>query len=384
MERYPTGGEGIFQLGDIQALLPELMEKYAGKAQLIYLDPPFATGDTFQFRIDGKQIKKTAYTDKLSQEEYLGFMRQVLTGCHTILAPEGSLYLHVDYRMAARLRILLDDIFGEANHMNEIIWMYKSGGRSTKHFSRKHDTILFYRKSKQVYFDISAVGVKRGPERRNHMRRFMDEDGRICYSIRSGGKTYVYHEDMPIYPSDVWIDIEHLHQRDPERNGYATQKPEALLRRILLASSPPNGLVMDFFSGSGTTAAVAAQTGRRFFVCDSSPYALFALRRRLVPPGAPVSMLKKSAPFTLRYPEQCPHIGAQATLETKGGVWYATITSEQPLLYSALGFIEQSAFTPVTCSYTPTPAHTLRMALSHRQPVLHLVDLDGNQGFWEI
>ena len=178
------------------------------------------------------------------------------------------------------LRLMLDEIFGQTNFMNEIIWAYKSGGRSTRHFSRKHDTILFYRKSKAVYFNIHAVGVPRGPEKRNNMKRSIDELGRVYFSIRSGGKTYTYYEDTPIFPSDVWDDVEHLHQRDPERTGFGTQKPEALLRRILLASSRPGDLVCDLFSGSGTTAAVAAKLGRRFLVADASPVAMQLLRAR--------------------------------------------------------------------------------------------------------
>ena len=90
-------------------------------------------------------------------------MRTVLAACYRMLAPDGSLYLHIDYRMSPYLRLMLDEIFGAANFMNEIIWAYKSGGRSTRHFSRKHDTILFYRKSKSVFFNINAVGVPRGP-----------------------------------------------------------------------------------------------------------------------------------------------------------------------------------------------------------------------------
>src|SRR5690606_30562996 len=107
------------------------------------------------------------------------------------------------------------------NFMNEIIWCYKSGGRSTRYYPRKHDTILFYRKSAKVFFDIYAVGRPRGPEKRNHMKRYIDEDGRVCFSIRSAGKVYTYYEDTPVFPSDVWDDIEHLQQKDSERVGYA-------------------------------------------------------------------------------------------------------------------------------------------------------------------
>lgn len=196
---------------------------------------------------------------------------------------------------------MLDEIFGKANFMNEIIWSYKSGGRSTRHYPRKHDTILFYRKSAKVFFNISAVGTPRGPERRNHMKRFIDEEGRICFTIRSGGKLYTYYEDTPIYPTDVWSDIEHLQQRDRERVGYGTQKPEALLRRILLASSRPGDLVMDLFSGSGTTAAAASKLGRRFVVVDASPFALYTLRARQLACGSILSLFEGEHDLLLSY-----------------------------------------------------------------------------------
>ena len=259
-EIHQNGGPGRFLLARAEEALDPLLAAYEGQVQLIYLDPPFGTGDTFHLQLGRgkKRLKFPVFTDRMEEGHYLEWMRAVLEGCHRLLSPAGSLYLHIDYRMSAKLRLMLDDIFGKSNFMNEIIWCYKSGGRSTRHYPRKHDTILFYRKSAKVYFHIDAVGSPRGPGRRNHMKRFVDENGRICFSIRSGGKLYTYYEDTPVYPTDVWTDIEHLQQRDRERVGYGTQKPEALLRRILLASSRPGDLVMDLFSGSGTTAAAPA------------------------------------------------------------------------------------------------------------------------------
>ena len=275
-ELHQNGGPGRFIHARAENVLDQLIDEYGGTVQLIYLDPPFGTGDTFHLRLGKgkKSLKLLAFEDRLEEGAYLEWMRDILTACRKLLSDSGSLYLHIDYRMSAQLRLMLDDIFGKTNFMNEIIWSYKSGGRSTRHFPRKHDTILFYRKSAKVFFNISAVGMPRGPERRNHMKRFIDEDGRICFTIRSGGKLYTYYEDTPIYPTDVWSDIEHLQQRDKERVGYGTQKPEALLRRILLSSSRPGDLVMDLFSGSGTTAAAASKLGRRFVAVDASPFAL--------------------------------------------------------------------------------------------------------------
>ena len=210
------------------------------------------------------------------------WMRTILTGCHKLLAPSGSLYLHIDWRMSAKLRLMLDNIFGQDNFMDEIIWGYKSGGRATRFFPRKHDTILFYRKSRRVYFNIAAVGQPRGPERRNHMKQFVDPEGRIGYSIRTNGKVYTYYEDDPIYPTDVWTDIEHLQQKDKERLGYATQKPMELMRRIIDAGSEEGDLVGDFFCGSGSFLEAAQLSGRRWMGCDNEKLAVSMARKRLM------------------------------------------------------------------------------------------------------
>ena len=190
-ELHPHGGPGRFLLSRAEDALPALLADYRGRVQLIYLDPPFGTGDVFHLKLPrgGKRLSIPIFSDTRPEAEYLGWMRTILEGCRELLSPTGALYLHIDYRMSAQLRLLLDEIFGRQHFMNEIIWSYKTGGRSTRRYPRKHDNILFYRKSNRVYFNISAVGKPRGAERRNHMKRFVDEDGRVCFSIRSGGKT---------------------------------------------------------------------------------------------------------------------------------------------------------------------------------------------------
>lgn len=285
---------GRFYWCDVLKALPLLLEQYEGKIQVVYMDPPFVTGQVFRFQQPvGAQgwrgnrtyiITHTAYDDlwKSGRDAFLSMMREVLSCVYRLLSPEGSLYLHIDYRTSAYMRIMLDEIFGEENFLNEIIWHYRSGGRAKNHFSRKHDTILFYRKSPQYYFDIESVGVARGKDKRNHMKQQVDEDGRIFWSIRSGGREYRYYEDSKIYPSDVWDDISHLHQKDPERTGYDTQKPEALLERIIKASSRPGDLVADLFAGSGTTLAVAQRLGRRWIGVDNGVFSLHTCRKRLV------------------------------------------------------------------------------------------------------
>lgn len=270
----------------------ELLDAYAGQVQTIYIDPPFCTGLRFEMRMrvgergwrtGSPRVSLPAYDDVWPSEDgYLQMIGGMLETAHALLCPEGTLFLHVDARMQAPLRLTLDRIFGPRNFLNEIIWAYQSGGRATRYFSRKHDVILFYRKSARYFFDIKAVPVPRGEQRANHMRRAVDEQGRAYRTINSGGKQYVYYDDQPAYPGDVWQDVSHLQQKDPQRTGYDTQKPLALLERIIRSASRPGDLVADLCFGSGTTLVAAAQGERRFLGVDSSATAHAATRKRLL------------------------------------------------------------------------------------------------------
>lgn len=285
-----NGPEGRFIQGDVLPLLDELRAEYGGAVKLIYLDPPFRTGARFEMRVrvgerEWKSGRGTlaleAYRDPRELTVYMDLMRSVLTACRELLREDGMLFLHVDYRANAHLRLLMDEIFGEDNFLNEIIWTYQSGGRARNFFSRKHDVILFYRKTKSYDFNIEAVMQARTAPRDNHMRRHVDPDGRVYRSIRSGGKVYTYYDDDPVAPGDVWDDLSHLQQRDPERTGYDTQKPQALLDRIVRCASREGELVMDLFAGTSTTLAAAARNGRRFLGVDKSQLTVGIARRRL-------------------------------------------------------------------------------------------------------
>jgi site-specific DNA-methyltransferase (adenine-specific) len=271
-------------LGDKSAVLPALLSEFAEQVNLIYIDPPFMTGRDFK---SGLQL---AFSDKWSNnlDTYLQWLYETFMLLKLLLAADGSLYVHLDWRVTHYARVILDEVFGfntgtdGPGFQNEIIWHYQSGGRSLKRYARKHDTILFYSKTAQYRFHGERIGERRGPKKRNHMKKNVDANGRIHWTIRSAGRLYSYDEDTPMTPADVWNDISHLHQKDPERNGYATQKPAALLERIILASSEENDLVLDCFCGSGVTPTVAEQLGRRWIACDQSELALTMTRERLL------------------------------------------------------------------------------------------------------
>ena len=297
--------------GDKSDVLPALHAEFAHAIDLIYVDPPFMTGRTFT---SGPQL---AYTDTWNHDldVYLQWLYETFVWLHRLLASHGSLYVHLDWRAVHYARVMLDEIFGSTldgkgpGFKSEIIWHYQSGGRSQKHFARKHDSILLYTKSARYCFHPERIGERRGTQKRNHMRKHIEANGRTTWTIRSAGRLYTYDEDTLMTPSDVWNDISHLHQKDPERNGYATQKPEALIERIILASSEEEDIVLDCFCGSGVTPIVAQRLGRRWIACDQSQLAIQVTRQRLLTQVAHAARTDHthSSPFVLQQSGGCHH-----------------------------------------------------------------------------
>ena len=284
-------GRNLLLCADGSAPLSGALAGYAAQSQCVYIDPPFMTGDSFtrRRRFGQSGWKKgtpapeyPAYADRYgTREAYLAFLRGLIENAHKLLSQTGVLALHLDWRTSAYGRILCDEVFGEELFLNEIIWSYESGGRAKKYFSRKHDTILLYARTKDYRFDLRRVPLERTEHRKNHMRRSVDEEGRAYSEIKTGGKVYRYYDDAPVYPGDVWTDISHLQQRDPERTGYATQKPVKLLERILKPVVKEGDLVVDLCCGSGTAMAAAQALACRFVGVDSAPEAILTTASRL-------------------------------------------------------------------------------------------------------
>ncbi|MEJ5240554.1 MAG: site-specific DNA-methyltransferase [Anaerolineales bacterium] len=268
---------------DNLALMSHLLTEYEGKIDLIYADPPFFTNRRYAARIGHGEDSRRPQTWRLAEgydddwedlDEYLDFLYPRLALMHRLLAPHGTLYLHLDWHANAYARLLLDEIFGHEHLLNEIIWVYHGPSAIRRAFNRKHDTILVYVKGEQYTFNADAV---RQPYHPSTHKTFAS-------SPRAGfGK--VPNLKRGKVPEDWWYFpvVARLHK---ERSGYPTQKPQALLERILLASSNPGDLVADFFCGSGTTAAVAARLGRRFLAADVTWRAVHVTRTRLIREGA--------------------------------------------------------------------------------------------------
>jgi DNA modification methylase len=296
-DTFEEGWKNKLIWGDNLLVMGSLLEKFAGKIDLIYIDPPFATGADFSFtteigesgeELEKKQsvIEEKAYRDTWGggDASYLTMMRGRLALIRDLLSDRGTLYLHCDYRMNSVLRVALDELFGLDHLLNEIIWQYKYGGRGSDGFGRKHDTILRYGRTKAARFYLDAVRVPVEPGSLKQNYRHIDESGR---RYRKGtwksGKEYRYYADEGRTPDDVWSDINSIHASDKiERLDYPTQKPELLLERLVKASTQPGDLVADFFCGSGTTLAVAEKLGRRWIGCDLGRWAIHVTRKRLL------------------------------------------------------------------------------------------------------
>lgn len=264
-----------------------------GGIKLIYIDPPFDVGADFsmdieigdeQFTKQPSVLEELAYRDTWGKgaDSFIAMIYERLSLMRDLLADDGSIYVHCDYRVIAYIRLVLEEIFGRDYFRNEIIWHYQSGGRQENLYSRKHDTILFFSKSNHWIFNADAIGEVRGDKKRNNMKKGLDENGRVFFSIKSAGKEYRYYEDEKITPADVWVDISHIQQKDPQRLGYPTQKAEKLLERVVKASSNEGDIIADFFMGSGTTLAVAEKLGRKWIGSDLGKFAIHTTRKRMI------------------------------------------------------------------------------------------------------
>jgi site-specific DNA-methyltransferase (adenine-specific) len=261
-------------LGDSLELLPGLA---AQSFRLVYIDPPFNTGRT-QVRktlqavrdddgprkgFQGRRYRthllaESSYRDTF--DDYLAFLGPGLEEAHRLLAQDGTLYFHIDYRESHHCKLLLDEIFGRECFLNEIVWAYDYGARTKRRWPAKHDTILVYVKDPDAYlFDAEEV------DREPYMA-----PGLVTPEKVARGKL----------PTDVW-----WHTIVPtnghEKTGYPTQKPEGIVRRMVQASTRPGDWCLDFFAGSGTLGAVAAKLGRHYVLIDSNPEAVEVMRSRL-------------------------------------------------------------------------------------------------------
>ena len=237
---------------------------------LIYLDPPYFSQKNYGDFNDFWN----------SLDDYLTFMKLRLQEMHRILKDTGSIYLHVDWHAVHYLKVEMDKIFGYNNFQNEIIWCYK-GGNATKKFRQKHDTILFYSKGKNKTFNVNDVRIPYNEILLNNTLK--DNEGKLYYKTgQKGSKGKVYLHPNGQLLNDWWDDIPSATSaHGNEFKGYPTQKPEALLSRIIKVSSNPNDIIFDPFCGSGTTLEVANRLGRKYIGIDENKQAIEICKKRL-------------------------------------------------------------------------------------------------------
>ncbi len=285
-ENYPKDWKNLLIWGDNKLVMSSLLHQgWAGKINLIYIDPPFFTGADFtvKTKVGDEQVTKEpsiieekAYRDTWNggMASYLKYMYERLVLMKELLAENGSIYVHCDYRVAHYLKIVLDEIFGWENLLNEIIWCYTGPGQAPDYFPRKHDTIFWYRKGHNYIFNKKLMFVK--------YKKSNIAAGRTSFTGRKSEERLLELDKRGKLKEDWWDDIATIGYVHSEILDYATQKPEALLKRIILASSNPGDIVADFFCGSGTTGAVAEKLGRRWIMSDLSKFAIHTTRKRLM------------------------------------------------------------------------------------------------------
>lgn len=289
---------------------------------LVYIDPPFGTQTLQKSKTWNEKVQGAVFYDLWGGgvHGYMQFLSARLRHIHRILKPTGSLFLHLDYRMAHYAKVELDKIFGMNNFVNEIIWCYQGAGQSKRHFKRKHDTILFYGKSKKYQFNWREVGIKIGEKQRVKYTS-KDEKGYYKSYRHKDGKVYKkYFDENEIMPQlDYWTDVSII-QSHKERLGYPTQKPLALLERIIKCASNEGDVVLDCFCGCGTTIEAAHELGRDWIGIDASMLACKEMKKRMKARQKVIVDIKKQAMTKAEFMKLEPFEFEKAVVRAIGGV----------------------------------------------------------------
>ncbi|MCD6569480.1 MAG: site-specific DNA-methyltransferase [Deltaproteobacteria bacterium] len=286
-ENYPKDWKNLLIWGDNKLVMSSLIKQgLAGKINLIYIDPPFFTGSDFTVRtkLGDEQIEKEpsiieerAYKDTWSGgiASYLRYMHERLILMRELLAENGSIYVHLDWHVGHYVKVMMDEIFGYENCRNEIVWCYTGPGHISTDFARKHDIIFRYTKTDNFIFNQIFAQYKSGIH--------VSKTGEILAykgTIKESKAKELEERGKPV--EDWWDDIYTVDRVRNEILNFDTQKPEALLKRIILASSNEGDIIADFFCGSGTTLASAEKLGRRWIGSDLSKFAIQVTRKRLL------------------------------------------------------------------------------------------------------
>ena len=354
-------GENILAHGDNLSFMKYLLnqKELVGKINLIYIDPPFYSKANYgtEFKLHSDKIskipviKQKAYHDvwEDGMEEYLKMLTVRFLMMKELLAEDGCFWVHLDWHSVHYVKVILDEIFGEKNFVNEVIWTYKSGGVSKNYFARKHDTLLFYAKSPKYFFQAQ--------QEKSYNRDFKP------YRFKGVAE---YRDELGWYTmvnmKDVW-QVNMVGRTSAERTGYATQKPEQLMERILESCTKEGDLCADFFGGSGTLAAAADRMGRKWIFCDIGELAAINAHKRMV------AATKNGYIFYT----------GQQNLETKGKL--TVETDLQPLSVS-----DKIRLTVTLREYQPDTLHNIPVEEKYLPVIKKIVKEDSLQlvDYWSI
>ena len=272
--------------GDNLQVLAHLLKEYRGKVDLIYIDPPFDSKADYirkiQFKgekVEGENhslLEEKQYGDIWEKDEYLQFMYERLLILKELLSDTGSIYLHCDWHKSAHIKLILDEVFGERDSNNSIVWKYSTSGAYPRFFAKNYDVIFRYSKSDNYVFNYEKIFDKFDYYSKK-------EDGQEIIE-KDGEKYYKYNGELRTFKkqlTEVWFDVDKIKRDGKEILGYPTQKPEGLLERIIKTSSNEGDVVFDCFCGSGTTMAVAQRMGRKWIGCDINLGAIQTSTKRL-------------------------------------------------------------------------------------------------------
>jgi len=285
--------------GDNLQIMKSLLDDpdVKGRVKLIYIDPPFATKQEFRGSKDQK-----AYQDKIAGAKFVEFLRKRLVFLKELLADDGSIYVHLDWKKSHYIKVIMDEVFRENNFKNEVIWHYRRWTAGSGAYQKMHDTLLFYSNSQSFKLTPVYIEATEGQKKKHNKgwdRNSVNIDGRrqpqllvydqnkVDEAVKKGqinldeyARVVIVDTGKTIAP-DVW-NINYINSQAKERIDYPTQKPEALLDRIIRASSNENDIILDAFAGSGTTLAVAEKLGRRWIGIDCGKLAIYTMQKRLL------------------------------------------------------------------------------------------------------
>ncbi|MEX1194950.1 MAG: DNA methyltransferase [Dehalococcoidia bacterium] len=300
LERYTTGRDREWRnrliWGDKKYVLPSLLQEFAGQVDLIYIDPPFDTGADFSYEveIDGQDFVKEpglielkAYRDTWGHglDSYCPWFYETCVLLKEFLAPRGSIFVHLDWHAGHYAKVVLDEVFGRDNFLNEIVWWYYNKFQgNVNHFPSNHDTIFWYRAGKEFRY-APQTEERDSPVRQ--IRRAWDKQKKAVVNVKGEDGKVLYQESTTRGVDDVWR-LSMLQPADETENvRFPTQKPETILQRVIATASEEDNLVLDCFVGSGTTVVAAEKTKRRWIGCDIGRFAIHTTRKRLLDlPGA--------------------------------------------------------------------------------------------------